>query len=185
MRRQSQVFNLIEMAMYAAIIILAIQFIKIPMPSAISNSMVHPGNALVALSGLFMGFKRGLIASSLGLFIYDVMNGYGVFGAVETVVQSMIVVLLIEVLYKAMAHRDTKTNIMILGIWASILKIVIRFFVKLVEQLLIGTSFTAAVAVVMSAMPASIFTGIVTIMLVPILYYALKPVFLKYHPIGQ
>lgn len=185
MKRQSEVFKLIEMAMYAAMIVLAIQLIRVPMPSAISNSMVHPGNALVAISGLLMGYKRGLIASSLGLFIFDLMNGYGVLGAIDTVLQSVVIILLIEWLYNLLKHHDTKKNIFIIGIWAAILKIILRYAIFFVKQLLLGVSIEAALATALTGMPATFFTAAVTIVLVPTLYFALKSIFARYHKIGE
>ncbi|MBR7927273.1 ECF transporter S component [Aerococcaceae bacterium zg-ZUI334] len=185
MKRQSEVFKLVEMAMYAAMIVLAIQFIRIPMPSAISNSMIHPGNALVAISGLLMGCKRGLIASSLGLFIFDVLNGYGVPGAIETVLQSVVIILLIELVYKMMRHQDSRMNVILIGVWAALLKIVLRYLIFFTKQLMIGTTFKAALATALTGMPATFFTAFVTIVLVPVLYFALKPIFARYHAIGE
>ena len=51
----------IEIGLFAALIVLAITYLKIHMPG---KTMVHVGNALVVLSVLLLGFKRGSIARS-------------------------------------------------------------------------------------------------------------------------
>src|SRR5699024_11986934 len=104
------------MATYAALIVLAIYMIRIPMPSAISNTFVHPGNALVILAILFMGFKKGTIAALLGLAIFDITSGYlpVVF---FNLLENFIVLLVVECVFRYVFHYDDRLrNILALGV---------------------------------------------------------------------
>lgn len=178
-------FKYVQTGIYAALIIIAITYIRLPMPSAISKSFVHPGNALVILSGLLMGFKRGPVASAIGLFLFDAMNGY-LAEAPLTVLENMIVLLVIYLIYKRTMHGDdSRKNIITVGIIGAITKIVVIFIKFIIKQTVVGVTFSAALAGAISGMPASLFTGLVTAILVPVLYYPMKTIFQRYHTIGE
>lgn len=169
--------DLTQMATYAALIVLAIYMIRIPMPSAISNTFVHPGNALVILAILFMGFKKGTIAALLGLAIFDITSGY-LPVVLFTLIENFIVLLVVECVFRYVFYYDNRMrNIITLGIVGAVTKIVVIFFKYIVQQLMLGSVLSGAVASAISALPASLFTGVVTAILVPLLYWPIKPVF--------
>ena len=178
-------FKTLQIGVYAALIIIAITFIRIPMPSAISNSFVHPGNALVILAVLLMGFKRGCLAACLGLFIFDFMNGY--IAVVHfTVLENLCVLVVTYLIYKYMMKKnDSLTNIILIAVIGALVKVIVIFIKFLVQQLLLKASFKAAIAVALTGMPASLFTAGVTAILVPVLYFPMKNIFIKFHPIGE
>lgn len=68
-------------------------------------------------------------------------------------------------------------NIITLGIVGAVTKIVVIFFKYIIQQLMLGSVLGGAVASAISALPASLFTGVVTAILVPLLYWPIKPVF--------
>lgn len=173
------------MGVYAALIILAISFIRIPMPSVISNSFVHPGNALVILAALLMGFKRGTLSALLGLFIFDVMSGYA--AVVHfTLLENLLVLIIVSLIYHyVFHHQDTMKHIISLGVIGALAKILIIFVKFVIMQLLLGSAMDAAISAAMVGMPASLFTGLVTAVLVPVLYFPMKSIFERYHRIGE
>lgn len=169
--------DLTQMATYSALIVLAIYMIRIPMPSAISNTFVHPGNALVILAVLFMGFKKGAISALLGLAIFDITSGY-LPVVWLTLLENFIVLLVVESLYRYVFDYDNRMrNIITIGIIGAITKIVVIFCKYILQQLILGSVMGAAVASAITAMPASMFTGLITAVLVPLLYWPIKPVF--------
>ena len=181
----NKTFKYVQIGIYAALIIIAITFIHIPMPSAIANTFVHPGNALVILSALLMGFKRGAIASAIGLYLYDAMNGY-LHVAHFTVLENLIVLMVLSFIYHYIFKKDDSVgHIVTMGIIGAVTKVVLIFFKYIINQLLIGANFSAAIAIAISAMPASVFTAIVTAVLVPLLYFPMKQIFQRYHTIGE
>lgn len=183
--KNNQTFKTIQIGVYAALIILAISYIRIPMPSAISNSFVHPGNALVILAVLLMGFKRGALAACLGLFLFDSLNGY--IAVVHfTLLENIIVLILLSLIYQHLMQKDDKlSNIVILGILGGLIKVLVIFIKFVVQQLFLKAGLQAALATAMTGMPASIFTACVTAILVPVLYYSMKNIFERFHTIGQ
>ncbi|MFC2704233.1 MAG: ECF transporter S component, partial [Abiotrophia defectiva] len=85
----------IEIGLFAALIYFAITYLKIQMPG---TTMVHAGNALVVLSVLLLGFKRGFIASFLGLFIFDVLNGFAA-SVAFTLLEAALVLVTVNAVY--------------------------------------------------------------------------------------
>lgn len=184
-KQSNHTFQLIEISLYAALIIIGIYFFRFPMPSAISNSFVHMGNALVAVGALLMGSKRGAIAASIGLLIFDITAGYAT-SAPFTVLESLIVILIIHlVFFKLLKGNDKPANIIITGIVAALTKLVVIYIKFLLAQMALGLNVTAAMIVAFSALPASVFTAFVTAILVPILYFPMKRVVERFHPVGQ
>lgn len=184
MRQQRDLFKLMEISMYAALIVMAIYLIRVPMPSAISRSFVHPGNALVILGSLLMGFKRGTLAAMLGLFIFDLTAGY-VTSVPFTLLENFIVLLVVAGVHLLFKRQDTLLPITVVGIVGAVTKIVIIFIKHVATQLALGSTLLAAYSISLTAMPASLFTGLVTAILVPVLYYPMKKVVTRFHPIGE
>lgn len=181
MKKQSDVFEMIEVSMYAALIVVSIYFVRIPMPTA----FVHPGNALVILGLLLMGFKRGLMAAMLGLFIFDATAGY-MTSVPFTLLENFLVLLVIEGIYRlAFQREDYFLSIVSLGILGALTKVIAIFIKHTITQLLLGNTAAAALTLALSKMPASFITGVVTAVLVPLLYFPMKKIFEKFHPIGQ
>lgn len=177
MEERSGIRSLTQMSMYAALIVLTIYMIRIPMPSAISNTFVHPGNALVILAILFMGFKKGTISALLGLAIFDITSGY-LPVVWMTLLENFIVLVLVEGLFRYVFNYSNKMrNIITIGIVGASTKIILIFIKYVLQQLVLGSTLNAALAIAMTGLPASIFTGIITAVLVPLLYWPIKPIF--------
>ena len=185
MQNNNKLFKVLEAGMYASLIIIAISFIRVPMPSAIANTFVHPGNALVVLAALLMGYQRGMMAAGVGLFLFDVLNGYAS-SAVFTVIENLLVILIVEMIYRSIFnYQDKFMALVTLGIVAGASKVIIIFIKYLVRQLILGAAFPAAMAAALSGLPASLFTALVTAILVPLLYYPMKQIIQRFHPVGQ
>ena len=181
MQRNRELRNLIEIGLFAALIVLGITFFKI----RLLGSMVHVGNALVILSSLLMGFKRGATASLLGLFIFDMLNGYAS-DVVFTLVEALIVLVVIGAVHRyVLKGRDTRQAIATIAVVGGLTKIVSRPFSIALKQVIIGANLETLTAVLYSKMPGTLITAVVTALLVPILYYPMKRVVERFHPIGE
>ena len=82
----NKIRELVELSLYAALIIVSVQFIRIPF----GPQFVHLGNALVVIAVLIFGSKKGDLVATVGLGLFDILNGY----AAEvwiTILESLIV----------------------------------------------------------------------------------------------
>ena len=64
--------ELVELSLYAALIIVSVQFIRIPFGA----QFVHLGNALVVIAVLIFGARKGALVATVGLGLFDIFNGY-------------------------------------------------------------------------------------------------------------
>ena len=68
--------NIIIIALFAALCYVALDFLRIPIPSPVGSPFIHMGNMLVILAALLFNGVSGGIAGSLGMGIWDVLHGY-------------------------------------------------------------------------------------------------------------
>lgn len=170
----SSVANIVLVGLFAAIIYLGIQFFRIPIPAAVGAPFIHFGNALVVLAVLFLGFTKGAIAGSIGLGIFDVLNGYASEAPI-IIIEVFIVAFLVTLTFKLLGRNDKKViNITIVGIVAGVAKIILSFLEGLIELLLQGSSFSAAATSSFISLPATAINSISTIIIVTVLYYPIK-----------
>ena len=70
--------TIVLIGLFAAICYVALYF-KIPIPSPVGNPFLHMGNMFVILAALLFNGLIGGISGSLGMGLFDIMNGYGAF----------------------------------------------------------------------------------------------------------
>lgn len=68
--------NIIIIALFAALCYVALDFLRIPIPSPVGSPFIHMGNMFVILAALLFNGVSGGIAGSLGMGIWDVLHGY-------------------------------------------------------------------------------------------------------------
>lgn len=171
-----KVFNLVLTALYAGLIFISISILRVHLV----YNFVHPGNALVALSPLLLKRNNALIAAGLGVFLFDLANGY-LSGSLLIVLEAIIIVLTVDFIFtKLFKSDDSLKNIIVIAISAASLKVCLVFIKYFITQLVLGSVFETSLAYAGSKMPASLFTALITITLVPILYYPLNKIMGKY-----
>ena len=178
-------FPLIEMALYAALIALSVLYIRIPIPSP-NNHFIHPGNALVALSILLMGFRRGAIAGIGGLVIFDIIAGY--YTSIPTVIiESLVTLLVMQSVYQGVFRKkDTVPALITVGIVAGATKVAMIFFTHWIKAIIISNMTVKAAALyAFSGLTAGTINAVATAILVPTLYFLFKPIVKRYHPVGE
>ena len=106
--------ELVELSLYAALIIVSVQFIRIPF----GPQFVHMGNALVVIAVLIFGARKGALVATVGLGLFDIFNGY----AAEvwiTILESLIVCYVLYLVFeKLLKSNDKMANIIIIGVIA-------------------------------------------------------------------
>ena len=113
--------ELVILSLYAALIIVSVQFIRIPFGS----QFVHLGNALVVIAVLIFGARKGALVATVGLGLFDIFNGY----AAEvwiTILESLIVCYVLYLVFeKFLKSNDKMANIIIIGVIAAVTKIIL------------------------------------------------------------
>ena len=89
-------------------------------------------------------------------------------------IEVVVVASILTLVYKGMHYRDSKRNIIILGIIAGITKIFTTYCVSIVEALMVGTSLKVAYIGAFVSLPATVINSISTAICTPILYFAFK-----------
>jgi len=140
--------ELVILSLYAALIIVSVQFIRIPF----GPQFVHLGNALVVIAVLIFGSKKGALVATVGLGLFDILNGY----AAEvwiTILESLIVCLVLYLVFeKLLKSNDKMANIIIIGV----------------------LPVNAAMVLALTKIGGTFGTSVVTIIAVPLLYPVFK-----------
>ncbi|AEG40362.1 ECF transporter S component [Lactobacillus kefiranofaciens] len=164
---------LVLTGLFAAIIYIGIWILRIPVPAMVGRPFIHFGNTLTAVAILYLGYRNGMIAGIIGLGGFDLLNGYAATSWL-TMIEVVVVASILTLVYKGMHYRDSKRNIIILGIIAGITKIFTTYCVSIVEALMVGTSLKVAYIGAFVSLPATVINSISTAICTPILYFAFK-----------
>ncbi|QVI35196.1 hypothetical protein BVJ53_07405 [Lacticaseibacillus chiayiensis] len=171
--------NIIFTGLFAAIIYIGISLLRIPIPAMVGRPFIHFGNPLMVLAILFLGGRLGGLAAAIGLGGFDLLNGYAATSWL-TVLEAIVMAIVVSTLFKAFKHNDEPRNIIIIGIIAGLTKIVTSFLTGIVEALMVGTVFKAAVVGSFLSLPATVINSVATAFIVPILYFMLRPLFRRF-----
>ena len=167
--------SLIFTGLFAVIIYIGIWVLRIPVPAMVGRPFIHFGNTLTAVAILYLGYRNGMIAGVIGLGGFDLLNGYAATSWL-TMLEVVVVATVLTAVYRGMNYRDSKKNIIILGIIAGVTKIFTTYCVSIVEALMVGTSLRVAYIGAFVSLPATVINSISTAICTPILYFALKDV---------
>lgn len=169
-------------AFFAAIIFLGIQSFRIPLPAAVGTPFLHFGHIFVVLAIICLGAGRSAVAGVLGLVIFDILNGYlhsipNVF--VSTIIKCLLVGTVYGILKKKAQGDSRKEYACAVGCAAlyGVTNIVVDFIWSVGELILLGSTFSAAVAAEITSIPATIINAGFTVIGILILY---KPVVMAY-----
>ncbi|MDO4280159.1 MAG: ECF transporter S component [Peptococcaceae bacterium] len=89
-------------ALFAALTCVATMAIRIPTPG--TGGYIHPGDALVILSGIMLGPVYGFIAAGLGSCLSDLLGGYFLYVPATFVIKGLIACLT-ALAYKRLADK--------------------------------------------------------------------------------
>ena len=74
--RDESINKLVVTAFFAAITFLGIQIFRVPLPAVVGTPFVPQPHFCDRRCMLLMGGKRGAVSGTLGLVIFDILNGY-------------------------------------------------------------------------------------------------------------
>lgn len=169
-----------QISLFATLIFLSIQFFRIPAGS----QFLHFGNALVVVGCLVFGSKKGAIAATLGLTLFDILNGY----AAEvwiTVLESLIVCLGIHYYYEKLLKKNQHPLVIFsVAVLAAFIKILLNIakYTVLRGMLLGGLPFTPAFIAAFSKIIGTFGSAAFTVIAVPVLYPIIQRIYQRLIP---
>lgn len=146
-------------ALFAALACVATMSIRIPTPG--TGGYIHPGDAIVILSGIILGPVYGFLAAGIGSALSDLIGGYFVYVPITFVIKGL-VALVSALIYQKMCHSaKTRYLAVILGGVTDIVFVAGGYFIC--EFFLYGSGAAASI-------PANIIQGIGGLVISAVLY---------------
>lgn len=156
----SNLKKIVLAALMAAFACVATMSIRIPTPG--TSGYIHPGDAIVILSGVILGPVWGFLAAGIGSAMADLMGGYFIYVPITFVIKG-IVAFAAGTLYRRMGRTPrSRYTAVVLGGIADMILVAGGYFVC--ECGLYGTAAAAA------GVPANIIQGIGGLVIGIILY---------------
>ena len=151
--------KLILAALFAALSCVATMSIRIPTPG--TGGYIHPGDAIVILSGVILGPVWGFLAGGIGSALSDLIGGYFIYVPITVVIKGL-VALTAGLLYQKVGKNQKSRYIaVILGGVADIILVAGGYFVC--EFFIYGAGAAASI-------PANIIQGVGGLVISCILY---------------
>lgn len=151
--------KLILAALFAALSCVATMSIRIPTPG--TGGYIHPGDAIVILSGVILGPVWGFLAGGIGSALSDLIGGYFIYVPITFVIKGL-VALAAGLLYQKVGKNQKSRYIaVILGGVADIILVAGGYFVC--ESFIYGAGAAASI-------PANIIQGVGGLVISCILY---------------
>ncbi len=164
MNRNTDLRKIIMTSLFAALACVSTMSIRIPTPG--TGGYIHPGDAIVILSGVILGPIQGLLAGGIGSAMADLLGGYFVYVPITFTVKGMIAWIAGIIYYKIGRTPKSQCTALILSGIADILLVAGGYF--LCEIPLYGVSASLA------SVPANLIQGLGGL----IIAFALYPVLL-------
>lgn len=151
--------KLILAALFAALSCVATMSIRIPTPG--TGGYIHPGDAIVILSGVILGPVWGFLAGAIGSALSDLIGGYFIYVPITFVIKGL-VALAAGLLYQKVGKNQKSRYIaVILSGVADIILVAGGYFVC--EFFIYGAGAAASI-------PANIIQGVGGLVISCILY---------------
>lgn len=133
--------KLILAALFAALACVATMSIRIPTPG--TGGYIHPGDAIVILSGVILGPVWGFLAGGIGSALSDLIGGYFVYVPITFVIKGL-VALASGLLYQKIGKtQKSRYTAVILGGVADIILVAGGYFVC--EYFIYGAGAAASI----------------------------------------
>lgn len=187
-RRNQTVIKLAQTALMAALCYVSFTFlqIKIPLPGGDATS-IHIGNAFCVLGALILGGWYGGLAGAVGMSIADLMDPVYITGAPKTFVLKLCIGLIVGLVAHRIAKIDQSTERKYVLRWSVIASAAGLGFNVIADplagyfykQYILGQPQQMAEVLAKWGAAATFVNAVVSVILVGILYNALRPVLLK------
>ena len=187
-KRNQTVIKLAQTALMAALCYVSFTFlqIKIPLPGGDATS-IHIGNAFCVLGALILGGWYDGLAGAIGMSIADLMDPVYITGAPKTFVLKLCIGLIVGLVAHRIAKIDESTDRKYILRWSVIASAaglgfnviadpLVGYFYK---QYILGQPQQMAEVLAKWGAAATFVNAVVSVVLVGVLYNALRPVLLR------
>ncbi len=154
--------KIIMSALFAALACVATMSIRIPTPG--TGGYIHPGDAVVILSGIVLGPLWGLLAGGIGSALADLLGGYFIYVPITFIIKGMVALTAGLIYQKMNATKKSRCTAVILGGVIDIVFVTGGYF--LCEVMMYGMSAAASI-------PANMIQGVSGLAIAVVLYPAL------------
>lgn len=151
--------KLILAALFAALSCVATMSIRIPTPG--TGGYIHPGDAIVILSGVILGPVWGFFAGGIGSALSDLIGGYFVYVPITFVIKGLVALVAGHLYQKIGKTQKSRYVAVVLGGVADIILVAGGYFVC--EYFIYGAGAATSI-------PANIIQGIGGLVISCILY---------------
>lgn len=151
--------KLILAALFAALSCVATMSIRIPTPG--TSGYIHPGDAIVILSGVILGPVWGFLAGGIGSALSDLIGGYFIYVPITFVIKGLVAFAAGLLYQKVGKNQKSRYIAVILGGVADIILVAGGYFVC--EFFIYGAGAAASI-------PANIIQGVGGLVISCILY---------------
>lgn len=162
----SNLKKIVMAALFAALACVATMSIRIPTPG--TGGYIHPGDAVVILSGVLLGPTWGLLAAGIGSAMADLLGGYFIYVPITFAVKGIIAFLAGMICQKIGKTQKSRYISVLLGGVVDIVFVAGGYF--LCEIPLYGASAAAA------SVPANLIQGVSGLVIAFVLYPVLLAV---------
>ena len=151
--------RLVLAALFAAVACVATMSIRIPTPG--TNGYIHPGDAIVILSGVILGPVWRFLAGGIGSALSNLIGGYFMYVPVTFVIKGLVALVAGHLYQKIGKTQKSRYVAVVLGGVADIILVAGGYFVC--EYFIYGAGAAASI-------PANIIQGIGGLVISCILY---------------
>lgn len=154
--------KIVMAALFATLACAATMSIRIPTPG--TGGYIHPGDAIVILSGVVLGPVWGLLAGGIGSALADLLGGYFIYVPITFVIKGLVALTAGLIYEKIGKTKKSRYTAVVLGGIVDIIFVAGGYF--LCEAMMYGMAAAASI-------PANIIQGIsgliISIVLYPVL----------------
>lgn len=188
--QNSTITKLAETALLAALCYVAFTFlqIKIPVPGGDATS-IHIGNAFCVLGALLLGGWYGGLAGAVGMTIADLLDPVYILVAPKTFVLKLCIGLITGLVAHRIAKINESTDKKYVVKWSILASVaglafnvvadpIVGYFYK---QYILGQTQKLAEALAKMSAMTTLFNAVVSVILVSVIYNALRPALIKGH----
>lgn len=188
--QNNTITKLAETALLAALCYVAFTFlqIKIPVPGGDATS-IHIGNAFCVLGALLLGGWYGGLAGAVGMTIADIMDPVYILVAPKTFVLKLCIGLITGLVAHKVAKINESTDKKYVFKWSVLASVaglafnvvadpLVGYFYK---QYILGQPQELAQALAKMSAMATLVNAVISVILVAIIYNALRPALIKGH----
>lgn len=154
--------KIVMTALLAALVCVATMSIRIPTPS--TGGYIHPGDALVILSGIILGPVYGFLAAGIGSALADLLGGYLIYVPITLFVKGLVA------LFSGLVYGKMQKNSKIKYVAVALCGVIDILFVAL--GYFFCESFLYGVAGAAASIPANLIQGLGGMLIAMVLYPA-------------